>query len=926
MADAVNSAEFGGSFLFSTVPSDAFDLQKDASALTARADEKDGRALIWGEYRLSFSNGAVNEAFNRPVRNDVYFSVNPGTSFVFDGSGSLSFTALHMGFSNMQDQDAVGNVSIPLRGDASGLFLFLYSPEPKLFTRMFPVGFDFGYPENENPASVSYPFASSLSVSSDYVKFKVSMDFCQNASEFAFYDTDKVKPLFLTYYLTVFGENLLLAPKEGASLKFVPNAYPNAASAFAPAGDYVIHTDNGSHKNGVLCGLNGTEYFIPPESGLISFEDDHSAFAPKYPPSPLSIDDFVNASGKIPLTDIYKSSWVKFASGTKYFSHPSKSPYYGRSQNGGILAAAPLCRVIGADCPAFALVPVSGANSVGIDYESAVISAARGAVLGDAKNAVSLFSDGLSSVAAPTGYILKISGGNVSEIILSDEISFKNPAPQLVSAFNTSGMFLVASNNSLIKYSGSVSISGFSLNLEIGKGSGYNDYKCVLIVKSRKGKIYDPDDEKNSLCSNTSSWTNASDFAAPSDGTTANLAVFLRGYFADRNGKDPFLSNIITDENWRGFIFVNIPLSPANFPDALRPVLPANGVTLEYIGASNVPLKIENAEPVSGGAAKYFGYASYQKQGYTDKVLPPDKKGEFEFTPLEIKAVFRNGALTDFKSTAQLVFANFLGITPNGGCLYSAVLMEGAYMDSGGVYSYQLRAVSDNTLNFKNDALSSVLLKSVVLSDSGAQKTFTITGEVKFTKNEKADVWSYDALLFGGYRLVQENGGFSEDVSSVTFDIKNSLLRENSLFKSFGITPLKFEALDGDVKGFDDVICDYFGGAGKGARYAVSAAANIGGTGDLSGNSPISVNFLFGFDAGGTFAALSFPKTLNIENVINLTTGTAKLTYDGAFSLNIYGVSLKAFGLLKLPAAGSVSLGIFGENNDKPGWYALYKK
>ncbi|GHU74899.1 hypothetical protein FACS1894188_04590 [Clostridia bacterium] len=918
LSDAVSSKTLNGTFLFSSAPAAPFDLEK--SDLTKQADDVPSRAFIWGENCLLFYEDTVNKSFQKNLRGDIFFNIYAGATFKF-ADDTLSFSPSSLAFSNIQ-RGSFDNAYIPLTGDFAGLFCFLYGVSVKDFENAFPIGFTFGY--SDKIVSITYPLASALSTKYDSVRFKVSMDFLGNASLFSFYSTDTVQPVFLSYYTTLFAESVFLTPKEGAGLQFISSPYDDARSTLVPVGDYVIGSENGSHKNGVLCGLNGTEYFIPPEDGFISFVNGFGAFAPKYPKVALSISDFTDPAGNSPLIDDYTTAWAKLCKGTKYFSEPSKSPYYAYSGKDGLLLNAPLCREI-EGCEIFPLVPIS--TEGGVSYENSVICTARGAAFAKTP-ALYSSKNGVSSVASPTGYILKLDGGNVREIILSKEIAFANPSSELVSAFNTNSLFLVCANQTAFSGNFGTEISGFNFSFSIGNESKYNDYKNILIVKSAKGKIYDPDNAGASLCGNVSLWTNAKTFSAPNSDTsqTANLAVFLQNYFTRQNDKDAFLSSIITDENWSGFIFVNVPILAENFPEELRTSVSESGATLDYFGAAHIPLKVENSQPVQSDTAKYFGFVSSQKDGYAGKVMPPTKSGEFEFTPLELKAVFRGNALVSFESAAQLVIIQFLGIKPQN--LYGAVLMKGAYIKAeDGSYSYQLRTDSANTLTFKNLALDKVLLKSVVLASSTNGNVFNISGEISFSKNE-VDAWSYDSLSFSGYRLNQTGKVFSENLLALTLDIKNSVLRENSLFRAFGMSPSGFITLEGEIKGYDKIICDFLGGAGDGTRYAVTVPVNLGGAGELSGNTPITATLIFGFDENGTFAVLSLPKTLNIENVINITTGLAELKHDALtkrFSLYIYEVALNAFGLLKLPSTGAISLGMFGQDNDKPGWFAIYK-
>ena len=49
-----------------------------------------------------------------------------------------------------------------------------------------------------------------------------------------------------------------------------------------------------------------------------------------------------------------------------------------------------------------------------------------------------------------------------------------------------------------------------------GTQNKYDNYNNIIIVKGRKGKLYDPEDPTNSMVANWQKWTDKETFASPS--------------------------------------------------------------------------------------------------------------------------------------------------------------------------------------------------------------------------------------------------------------------------------------------------------------------------------------------------------------------------------------------------------------------------
>ncbi len=91
--------------------------------------------------------------------------------------------------------------------------------------------------------------------------------------------------------------------------------------------------------------------------------------------------------------------------------------------------------------------------------------------------------------------------------VLSESLGFTAPSPELLAAFNTSGMLLVAADGQALPYTFQVALSGWNFDFAIGE--------TTLIVKSMQGKLYDREDKSKSLIGNVSLWTARETFLLP---------------------------------------------------------------------------------------------------------------------------------------------------------------------------------------------------------------------------------------------------------------------------------------------------------------------------------------------------------------------------------------------------------------------------
>jgi hypothetical protein len=860
---------------------------------------------------------------------------------------------------------------LPLLGDDAGVLKFQFRILFNNFVRGFNPGFEFSWTEDDKEKVLSFPLTEIDSNSISFL-FDFSLCFSDITRSGMATTISEGNPAFLSFFTTIYGERISLTPQAGAGFAFSSSPVPSGSLICVPRGDFSLSTERGCNIR-LLCGFYGSEYFDFPQGGKIGFVPENPVFATKFPSNELSISDFMDASTeRIPLSGKHLGSWAVARGPASYFSQPTGDPFYGGSDP--ILMNASSSVMIDKDPAPFPLVPYAGIKPVsqtqGADYEryeSQVISKTRSAVLGRSISSHprgftaalqgALAGDASRTVSSPSGYIVSVNENGAWDSVRlascgGDTLEFDSPPDELVSAFMTPGLFLVAANKEhLGNLKSALNIGGFNFSFPVGTRNGYNNYRDILILKSSPGKLYDPEFPQKSLAANPVLWTSRDVFASPcTDGKISpaqqmNLANFLMGYFKnayDRKDNPYFtrFAEYITDENWQGFLFLNVTLTHDNLPPDLNSICGAlpkgSGITLHHFGGKLTPVKASATGPVANGDSALFGLIYFTADGYTGTAMPPDSNDEFEYKLDELKVLFENSAVAQFESASQLIFADFFGVRPSdGGCPYNAMMFKGMYQDNNGMPSYTMRFEGENSFTFASEPFEKIVINNMIMTTQPKSRDlFSFAGNIRFTQKD-IDVYSFDSLAFSSAKIIMdfedaEKVVFFSDFSSLTFDMGHSETRGNSLAKEFFLLPELIvnggENSPPSRMGYVPVRADFlintdFTAPWYGLRFAVV----LGTTGTLSGNGAMSAKILLAWDGTGkTFTGIALPGAVMIENVLGLSTGAAKMEYDDGkkFSIVLSNISLKCFGLLKLPPSGALSLDLFGGI----GWFALYKK
>lgn len=540
----------------------------------------------------------------------------------------------------------------------------------------------------------------------------------------------------------------------------------------------------------------------------IRFIANQAAYAPVYPlpqSSPVTAPVLPDA----PLLDhTYRSSWCTVVSDISnplpsYLAQPKGAALYGGTTGADtslIGHATPNFTYTPNDITLFPMLPylsvvpdATGAGAFSLeqieDFERLFIStirkknintvliAAQQAAKTNYKKARRLQADTPATVTTPSGLLVGLLGGNDNPVWdaiylaqnqqagSSDftKMYFANPGNELVQAFQTSDLFLVIANKEYIgtamnggssapvddapAFYNDMFIGDWGMQANTGTQNKYNDYNNIIIVKGRKGKLYDPNDVTNSLVANWQKWTDKEVFAAPStlsaDNQTLNdpdasqlviLSQWMQTYFenaANQTDTEYFgnFNSIASDPNWTGILILNMNIAnlPANLNGILAGVRDPAAFRAHHFGINITPVQQGANGPEINTPSGMFGLIYYNDPAFIASSNPqpvqPDLSLTYDFVLLNLKVLFENTAVKSFQSYAQLTTNNYFGSPVDhmgtGGNTYNTMILKGALQFKGDEAIYSLATSGVNTFYFNSPIVNKVAITAASFSTVG---------------------------------------------------------------------------------------------------------------------------------------------------------------------------------------------------------------
>jgi hypothetical protein len=715
-------------------------------------------------------------------------------------------------------------------------------------------------------------------------------------------------------YSTTAGATVLLTPVPAPSADTgrlvlnlgTPTGSPGQQLQFAPAGDFILGVAGAEPDLAyeLLCGLGGTEFigFQPAIAGgyagdRIRFAARQPAYAAHYPPpASTPVGDPVDPGA--PLLDPsspYKTSWATVirtgTGGIPYVAQPKGASLYGRDDlindsSNTLFGSENPCAILPENV-AFPMVPYSGVSiapppsfstEVIEDLESQVIGPTRRGLIGNARSAQSPeVALGLvpaappMNTATPAGLLVTVeTDGTWGRVLLGQNVSpslrqlcFCSPDRELQQALGTSQLFLVIANGAHLgpragngdgtcsgaAFFNTMNVETWELAADVGDNN-YNDYTNVVIVKGRKGALYDPTNEqtkRDSLVSNPSKWTQKEVFAAPSNLPPGEgpggppdvaqlpvLSLWLQQYFQSASEQADtayfrMFNEIARNPDWTGMLVLRMHI--AGLPPELAPL--AAGITdpsrfyAHHFAIELSQIQNDPDAPVieMAQSSSMFGLIYYVDPEFTppaagkaaQPVLPPSGV-DYDFRTLTLQVLFENTSVKSFRSYAQITLNRLFGTPVDhmgaGGNTYNTIVLVGSFQNNGGQPLYSLASTGDTTFYLDSNVINKIEVTTAQMSrrSPGSDPVvawFGLSGFIDFKIVTAANAVPFDILSFGSLQgedalragLSYSNLGLqmafpADDPTKRTlafmpgeirFDVARSTPRPDSLFVNFAL-------------------------------------------------------------------------------------------------------------------------------------------
>ncbi|MGM0174586.1 hypothetical protein [Enterococcus sp. DIV0800] len=905
-------------------------------------------------------------------QNNIEIKILKGARFRLLESGQLSLEKVQLlRFNEVTELPPPSQVFFHLLGEQAGTLEVAMTLKDRQMNQLFRCGLSYEFKDGTN----DYWLSNSLYREPKLAirgRFKFGFNvFSDNRYFFDELVGDKGNQ-FLSNFITLYGKDVYLEPQIKESGLVLSSKIISEVTTVL-FGKFKVFDEDGKPAK-LLCGFSGTEYLAT--DGLIEFVPNQAAFAPTYPATEFSIEQFIDPANTELLTNQSATAWIRFSG--SYHAQPAEAPFF-TNQEKSVLEVADLASKFPVS-PAFPLFPFKNArlkNKNGVvnqgkllsDFDQQVLSNERAKILLHApeKYKEQLFDQANAAqqtIATPTGFVASLQSGVFQKVAVAfptnGELAFEKQYlgdqvfQQIAAVFQSPTLFCVLANTfatGATTWQQGVSLDGWTFDLTPGKGSRYNDYGNVVLIKNTTGKIYDPDNSEMSLCANPDQWISKEVLAQPTKGLgeIANLAQWVLNYCQtgyekyqqENDEKYQHFAQIITDPDWKGILVLNAALNQAgtgrmSLPDCIQPLLAgvedSAGFKAHHLGAELVALKNAETGPVNEKSSAFFGLIDYQDPAYLGQVLPiKDSKESYEFRLLQLQIQFENNLTKSFSSLSQFVLGAFMGLKPiAGGNLYNAFLMNGTLQTSNGCSSLRLQSTGGE-LNFAGVLAKAEITEIAMTTLESESYAFDFNGKLNFSKPEEKliDLFSFSELLFEKYRVHLKKKDYQVALESLNYDLEHSSARTNSLVQTFNLVPLKVHMGREIAKGYHPIAVEKIDISEKASLCAgIECSVLLGGLGGLASDSVLTAKILLAWNPQGVgYIGIHLPGQTMIQRVIELSLGEVRLIRregNKALTLLISQVALRLLGVLKLPANGSFGLALSGDQNGI-GWFGAYQ-
>jgi hypothetical protein len=553
---------------------------------------------------------------------------------------------------------------------------------------------------------------------------------------------------------------------------------------------------------------------------------------------------------------------------------------------------------------------------------------------------------------------------------LTNQLMFQTVDGELLSAFQSNKLFLVASNaTAMAPYLkpgfdqiaiGADASSSWVFDLGTDEWATYH---TVLIVKFSDQSIQE-------LAANTAGWASPQTFNT--DPATTGTQILKAIENAPANDPD-FAAFIeaMTSPTWNGIVAL------AELPTELAGL--AAGIDPGQFFAHHVAIEASKITVASNGgqlgieSSSIFGLIYYQGPA------PRANGAPYAFAVRQLKVLFLNSAVASFSSVIDLEIDALFGepaeLQPAGSG--NVVELFGVYQRQAssdgtpqGSYVFQTKSGESSVFAVKSAVLDTVVLSKGQFVTVTAESTATFTdskfvfwGLIDFAQLD-VDVFSFGrekgapapaGLSFGnlaiGMTFDPQSAAivpaFAFDSSQLSLDVATSKPRKDSLFEHFPLTVRSFKQGDAGAGPTD---LGYMGLETLLSQstlsypwFSLEFDLDLGSAGALASEAGFVASLIAAWSpstptAYKVFTGLKLPgssgskRQISIEGLFNITFKAIELLTPApdAYVLVLYGIGFK-FLSLTFPPSGQVNFTLFGDPSSggagtSLGWYAAYAK
>ena len=725
---------------------------------------------------------------------------------------------------------------------------------------------------------------------------------------------DLVPTILDSYYRTAFGEAVALVPSPGPFDVDHPNAArlefnngPLISSSqerfhVSPCGDFTMQIGNGTDgaARDLMCGLQGTEFiaFRPKTSSYagdrMRFFGGKQAFSPLYPFA-VSSPTGPPMNPLAPLLESnFVTSWLNVISGDEgkipYVAQPKGLTLYGR--DGLVNPGQPsllgmmdpsVLLPLASSGTSFPLVPYAAARQTAAnvpDFEAQIISPTRRRLIGEKspgngasrKAVFAAANEAPYTTTTPTGFLVSIDNGKWTKILLGQNLEpstrqmyFCNPLPPLQQAFQTNQLFAVIANAKFLgKLSGSgrgdcgldpaffneMNISDWLIRADVGQNQ-YNDYRSVVIIKGKKGPLFDIIDQEGKqtpvgLILNPDQWTQRNELGSPTDYPPGSstlgepdpqelpvLSAWLQDYFlaARTHPEQKYFrkfNEIAKKPDWTGVLILRAPITvPPELKGIVAGVRDRSTFVAHHFGIEITQVTNTPGQPISlNGSSSMFGLIYYQDPAFVmpgdpdaiPQPIPPPAGIDYEFRLLTLKVLFENTSITEFHSWSQLTINKLFDspVSTITGGSNNTIILRGTYQENGGEGLYNL-GTADPVYCYlsDNNIINKIEISTAQMTTQSADSSrFGLTGFIDFVVVLDRNQQPFDVFSFGSdfdpvsqkmkdeprkglaFASLSVDMVFADDpiqnkytfnASNIRFDLLSSTPRPLSIFTNFAL-------------------------------------------------------------------------------------------------------------------------------------------